>query len=35
MRRVAERIPRCAFTVWGDVGHTGIAKYLRDVLNEL
>jgi pimeloyl-ACP methyl ester carboxylesterase len=35
MRRVAERIPQHTFTVWDDVGHAGIAKYLREVLDEL
>jgi pimeloyl-ACP methyl ester carboxylesterase len=35
MRRVADRIPDHTFTVWEDVGHAGIAKYLRDVLREL
>jgi pimeloyl-ACP methyl ester carboxylesterase len=35
MRLVAERIPRVRFTVWDDVGHAGIAKYLREVLSEL
>lgn len=35
MRRVADKIPTCTFKVWNDVGHAGIAKYLRDVLVEL
>jgi pimeloyl-ACP methyl ester carboxylesterase len=35
MRRVADKIPTCRFKVWNDVGHAGIAKYLRDVLVEL
>jgi len=35
MRVVAEKIPQMEFTVWPDVGHAGIAKYLRDVLREL
>lgn len=35
MRRIAEKIPKHTFTVWDDVGHAGIAKYLRDVLREL
>jgi len=35
MRLVAEKIPNVEFTVWPDVGHAGIAKYLRDVLREL
>lgn len=35
MRLVAELIPRATFTVWGDVGHAGLAKHFREVLREL
>ena len=35
VRRAADRIPEHTITVWDDVGHAGIAKYLRDVLAEL
>jgi len=35
VRRLAERVPEHSITVWDDVGHAGIAKYLRDVLAEL
>jgi pimeloyl-ACP methyl ester carboxylesterase len=35
MRLVADKIPNVEFTIWEDVGHAGIAKYLRDVLREL
>jgi pimeloyl-ACP methyl ester carboxylesterase len=35
MRLVAEKIPQVEFTVWPDVGHAGLVKYLRDVMREL
>jgi pimeloyl-ACP methyl ester carboxylesterase len=35
MKRVVEKIPDAAFTVWPDAGHAGIAKYFRDVLSEI
>jgi pimeloyl-ACP methyl ester carboxylesterase len=35
MRRLAEHIPNHTLTVWEDVGHLGIAKYMPDVLAEL
>jgi hypothetical protein len=32
---VADKIPACTFTVWEDVGHAGITKYLREVLDAI